>query len=95
LSLTALGLRHEWANRLRTSVSPVEADRVRRASLRIDVLPEKVMDALYVEPSVPSHWVVAGVTYGKRSEANKALAAFLGTYTAEEWAEAQRRHGLR
>lgn len=100
LSLVALGLRHEWASRLRSGASPADADRVRRATLRVDVLPAQSMKALSVEvpelpASGPQDWVVAGMRYSKRADANKALAASLGTYTPEEWALAQKQHGLR
>lgn len=40
-------------------------------------------------------WTIEDRTYADRSKANRALARALVTYTDEEWATAQRRHGLR
>lgn len=40
-------------------------------------------------------WQVGGQAYATRRSANRALAAILGSYTSEQWAQAQRDHGLR
>ncbi len=40
-------------------------------------------------------WQVGGQAYATRRSANRALAAMLGSYTSEQWARAQRDHGLR
>lgn len=40
-------------------------------------------------------WMVAGVSYLRRRDANRALAEQLGSYTPEQWIDAQIAHGLR
>lgn len=40
-------------------------------------------------------WLINGIRYMDRKAANRALARSLGTYTAAQWKEAQRRVGLR
>lgn len=39
-------------------------------------------------------WVIGGVVYSQRRDANRALARELGRYTGVEWKQAQRQHGL-
>ena len=100
ISLSALGYR-DWLRGSPEEVTEAEGpDLVRKAAMATGPVPSALSARATGRAAASSKartgpWLIAGTVYSDRSAANRALAAHLGTFSATQWQQAQRQHGLR
>lgn len=93
-SASELGYRDYVATRDRAT-TPVTIEAEPTALAHEEVLVQTNAALRGAGPRGAGPWKVDGQPHATRRSANRALGALLGTYTSEQWAKAQRDHGLR